>query len=260
MEDIAMKKSKVKKNYSKLPAVKRVLQMANDGNATEEQQKEALLAATVDCELEAKRQPYPWEEDSSVDQKKAEEVIERIIDSFTLEKRHSITVNDARLQSLSEQYFQAEKKLQMLKASVIRRQMEAHVHGLLANEAAKYIRDLTKNGNIVCFLADEDKEKYNHQRAKIFFMLDVLDSAMLDFQSILRSAGLYGHFDATPEIEGCRKAISTWSEETMAFMMLPSVKPLIFEEADKLSEHVDKRIEVLGRKVERVQLKESKNQ
>lgn len=252
-----MKKSK--KNLSKLPAVKKVFKMAAEGKATDEEATKALCDAISELEEETKR-GLPMKGNEEVDKVKADAVVGRIIDAMSENKVKALTVNDARLRALKGQLDIAEENMQVLTQNVIKRQMAARLKEILANEALKLIPELTHSGDIVYFLSDEDRERFNKVRGKIFLISDVLDGALLDFTSVIRSSGLYGHCQPLEAITACRKAIEKWATETVPVMHLPTVKPVVLEECDRIGEYIDKRIEVLQRKTTRIVERECKEE
>lgn len=190
-------------------------------------------------------------------ERKLTELSQRVISEIDERRSLELMEKDGRLRSLHSQKLKAIQDKKFFQCAIIERQIEARLQEILCEEAGRRIQRMCETSEIDLYLCDEDKQKIVAAKAKTYILLDTLDTVLNDLKGVYESCGL------TPDelymqrkVSETRKWLDQWFQTHK--MHDTDYEEATRQEADRLYTQLAPRIDILHRKLYRIQDREQK--
>lgn len=159
---------------------------------------------------------------------------------------------------LKEKYDKQQKMRQYIQASNTKRKIDE----LIKREAIRIANEKTEKelttSKILNMLTDDDKAEYKIRLHVLCFCFDMMESAVMDINDILKRNGTGLISEQFPEIAECKKKVSTMLNKEVRGMNELEINAYI-NEADNLYSHLKARSGIYIRKHERLLERQKKD-
>lgn len=191
--------------------------------------------------------------------KKMYRLANRIIDGIGKQYMVSLMENDKRITALKKNKQDAVAQKKYLSLSIIERQILQRTRELQIEEASKRLYELCEKGEVDGYLEKEDHDNLEQYNARLFILLDALDSVANDIRAVYESYAL------TPDelyierfLKDTRRKLGEWMGSHKVHDT--QYEETVRQEGDKIYELACYRQEVMFRKIDRIRKREEKRE